>query len=113
MKWLLAAATLTALALSAALAIRTFKTPPVAISASAPQAVRACPDRDLRPAPVLAESTAAPLQLVVAPAVKLLIDGAEPGSSLLEGVHEIVASSTGAKTTKLKLQVEAFTPVLL
>lgn len=111
MRWLLAAATLVALALATALAIRTFKTPaPVSPTPAKPAA---CADAKLRPTHPLPEATAAPLQLVVDPAVKLLIDGAEPGPSLFEGVHSIEASAAGQKSARVQLQVDAFTPVLL
>jgi hypothetical protein len=112
MRWLLAAATVIALALATALAIRTFKAPAVATASPAP-VLLACRELALRPDPVLPETSAAPLQLVVAPSVNLIIDGAAPGPTLLEGVHEIVATSPGRKSAKFKLQVEAFTPVLL
>ena len=117
MRWLVAAASVIAFALATALVIRTVKksqpitaAPPA--SAAAPIPV-GCPDRELRPGPVLPDAAAAPLQLVVAPGVQLLIDGAEPGPNLLEGVHEISATSAGQKPAKLKIDVEAFTPVLL
>ena len=112
MRWALAAATVIALALATALAIRTFKPPPPPIAAPVPVPA-SCPDTTLRPPALLPEAAAAPLQLVVEPSVRLLIDGAEPGSSLLEGVHSIEATSPGHKSAKLQLQVEAFTPVLL
>lgn len=111
MRWLLAAATLVALALATALAVRTFKTP-APLSAPAPK-VEACADAKVRPSLPLPEATAAPLQLVVDPAVKLLIDGVEPGSSLYEGVHSIEASAVGHQTARVQVQVDAFTPVLL
>lgn len=118
MRWLLAAATVIALALAIALVIRTVKqsqsttTTPAPAPPSAPVTV-GCPDRDVRPAPVLADAAAAPLQLVVQPGVRLLIDGSEAGQNLIEGVHELSATSPGQKSSKLKVDVEAFTPVLL
>ncbi len=114
MRWLLAAATLIALSLATALAVRTFKpAPPVVVAPAAVVAPASCPDSTLRPTPVLLEATAAPLQLVVEPSVQLLIDGTEAGPSLFEGVHSLEATSPGNKTAKLQLQVDAFTPVLL
>ncbi|MDP1823542.1 MAG: hypothetical protein Q8L48_09875 [Archangium sp.] len=113
MRWLLAAATLVALALATALAIRTFKTPAPAGPSATKPGPTTCPEASLRPPPPLPEATAAPLQLVVDPAVRLLIDGAEPGPSLLEGVHSIEASAAGQKSARVLLQVDAFTPVLL
>ncbi len=108
MRWLIAIATVIALGLAGALALRTFK--PAAAQTPTPVS---CPDATLLPAAVLPESAAAPLQLVVAPTVTLLIDGAAPGSALLEGEHTILATSPGQRPAKLKLHVEAFTPVLL
>lgn len=113
MRWLLGAATIVALALATALASRTFKTPPstpVAVAAAAPTR---CPDATLRPVPPLPEVTTAPLQLLVGPQVRLRIDGAEAGPSLVEGVHLVEATAPGSKPAKLQLQVDAFTPVLL
>ena len=108
MRWLIALATVIALSLASSLALRTFK------PAKAEAVVQvSCPDTTLRPPPLLPESTAAPLQLVVEHAVALLIDGAEPGPSLLEGEHTILATAPGQKPAKLKLHVDAFTPVLL
>lgn len=115
MRWLLAAATVIALALATALVIRTVRKPELGAAPPRPAAPApvGCPDRDLHPGPVLAEAAAAPLQLVVQPGVTLLIDGAEAGPNLVEGVHEIAATAAGHKPAKLKIQVEAFTPVLL
>lgn len=119
MRWLLAGATVIALALATALMIRTVRSAAattVTVASPGPPAApqqKGCPDATLRPALPLAEAGAAPLQLVVDPSVKLLIDGEEPGPTLLEGVHELVASAPGQKSASLKLQVEAFTPVLL
>lgn len=113
MRWLLAAATVIALALATALVLRTLKKPQVVQPAPPPPATGGCPDRDLHPGPMLADAAAAPLQLVVQPGVTLLIDGAEAGPNLVEGVHDISASAAGHKAARLKLHVEAFTPVLL
>ncbi|MDP2270131.1 MAG: hypothetical protein Q8N23_09990 [Archangium sp.] len=108
MRWLIALATVIALSLAAALALRTFKP-------AQPEAVGpvSCPDATLRPTAVLPQTAAAPLQLVVEPSVVLIIDGAEPGSSLLEGEHTLLATSRGQKPAKWKLHVDAFNPVLL
>lgn len=108
MRWLIAVATVIALSLASALALRTLE--PAQASAPAPVS---CPETALLPAPVLPEAAAAPLQLVVGAAVVLRIDGAEPGPSLLEGEHTILATSPGQKSAQWKLHVEAFTPVLL
>ena len=115
MRWLLAAATLIALALAAALVFRTLKKPTPALIAPpvADQKPAPCPDTTRRPRPALPEAAAAPLQLVVDPAVHLRIDGTEPGASLYEGLHSIEATAAGSKPAKLQLVVEAFTPVLL
>ena len=116
MRWLLAAATVIALALAAALAVRTAKTPQVGTApppAPAAPVPAGCPDRELRPGPVLADAASAPLQLVVQPGVTLLIDGAAAGENLIEGTHELTATSAGHKAAKLEIHVDAFTPVLL
>ena len=116
MRWLLVVATIIALGLATALALRTFKPAQPVVTATAPvQAVAPtrCAESTLRPTPVLLEATAAPLQLVVEPSVQMLIDGAEAGPSLFEGVHSLEATSPGNKPAKLQLQVDAFTPVLL
>jgi hypothetical protein len=110
MRWALTAATLVALALATALAVRTFKAAP-----GGPATVSAapCPDLSLRPSPAMLELSAAPLLIEVEPGVHLLLDDAAPGSSLLEGAHTLLATAPGAKPANLKLQVDAFTPVLL
>ncbi len=108
MRWLIALATVIALSLASALAVRTFKPAKVEASVSV-----GCPDTTLRPPPLMPESAAAPLQLVVDPSVALFIDGAEAGPSLLEGEHTLLATAPGQKPAKLKLHVDAFTPVLL
>lgn len=113
MRWLLATATFIALSLATALAIRTFKPATAVVAAASLQAPADCPDQDLRPPPLLQEAAAAPLQLMVDPSVRLTIDGAEPGPSLNAGPHALEATAPGRKPAKLKIQVEAFTPVLL
>lgn len=110
MRWLLTGATLVALALAAALVFRTLQARP---DVPAPAAAQPCADATLRPAPALAELSVAPLLLEAEPAVKVTIDGAAPGPSLLEGSHDVVATAPGAAPAKLRLQVDAFTPVLL
>ncbi len=113
MRWLLAAATLIALALATALAVRTLRQrSPPAVTPPVP-AELLCADANGRLLPPLPEVTAAPLQLVVDPNVHLLIDGAQPGSSLPEGPHLLEASAPGNEPAKLQLDVDAFTPVLL
>lgn len=112
MRWLLALATVIALALATALAIRTFKKPEV-VPPQAPRPGTTCADASQRPLPPLPEVSAAPLQLVLQPNIHLSIDGAEPAASLAEGPHLLVATAPGAKPARLQLAVDAFTPVLL
>lgn len=113
MRWLLGAATIVALALATALSVRTFKTPPSPPVPVAVAVATRCADATLRPVPPLPEVTTAPLQLLVDPQVQLKIDGAEAGPSLVEGVHLVEATAPLSKPAKLRLQVDAFTPVLL
>ena len=110
MRWLLAAATLIALALAGALVFRTFNKPP---EVNAPLPPKRCEDTSRRPVAPLPELRAAPLQLVIDPGVTLRIDGAEPAAALSEGDHLVEATAAGSVTAKLRMTVDAFTPVLL
>ena len=112
MRWLLAGATLVAVVLAAALVFRTVRAK-TDVPLPTPAAATACADSTLRPGAALAELSVAPLLLETEPAVKVMIDGAAPGSSLLEGQHIVLATAPGAAPAKLQLQVDAFTPVLL
>lgn len=112
MRWLLTGATLGALALAAALLVRSFPAAPH-VPGPPPLAATPCPDSTLRPAPALAELSGAPLLLEAEPAVKVMLDGAPPGPSLPEGQHTLVATAPAAAPAKLQLHVDAFTPVLL
>ena len=111
MRWLLAAATVVALALGVALAVRTFSPKTVAPSPSAAPAV--CPDATARPAPALAEVSTAPLIVERGPGVVVRIDDAAPPESVREGRHRVTAEAPGVASATLELQVDAFTPVLL
>lgn len=119
MRWLLTAATLLALGLAAALAVRSLRAgdaPPPGVAppgVAPPGAAPRCADLDQRPPPPLPELTAAPLVLETAPGLELRLDGQPPPDGLLEGRHTLLVSGADVAPARLELAVDAFTPVLL
>lgn len=112
MRWLLAAATLLALGLAAALAARTLRAREPSPPAASPAPAR-CADLDLLPSPPLPELTAAPLVLETAPGLELRLDGQPAPDGLREGRHALVVTGPDVAPARLELAVDAFTPVLL